>query len=110
MWDKDYDKKWYKQPGVGTLIRGKLPEDYAAAMTLRFWFNGKTEPPVDAWLLVQVSYVHIEGHGKVYARPEEVPLVSVGELILFPAHQESQGGVLGDNYPAQVRKSRSRNQ
>jgi hypothetical protein len=95
-------KATINQPGLGFLVRGLLPKDYLGQLTLKFWGNGRGDIPIDAWALVQVAYVKPEGFGKVFA-PGETPVVPVGELVLYPAHQDSMGGVIGDNYPRQVR-------
>jgi hypothetical protein len=87
------------QPAFGVLMRGDLPGDYMAQMTVSFWQNDLADPPIDSWLALETAYVDVAARGKKAARPEDIPMVPVGRTTLFPAHQGSKGKVLGDNYP-----------
>ena len=93
------------QPAFGALVHHTLPADYRAQMTLSYWANGQLEPPLDAWVMIEIGYIPDDARGK---KQTPIPMVPLGTAVLFPAHQESKGGVLGNNYPRQVRAATQR--
>lgn len=97
-----------QQEGFNVLTKGVLPADYRAQLTLRYWDNGKTNLPIDAWLAVQVGYVQVSKSQHRTTDLIGVPLVTTGEVLFFPTPGSGDNPVLRDNYPKADRYSKPR--
>lgn len=97
-----------QQKGFNVLTKGILPADYRAQLTLRYWDNGKTNLPIDAWLAVQVGYIKAPKSQHKTIDIVGVPLVTTGEVLFFPTPGSGDNPVLRDNYPKADRYSKPR--
>ncbi|MGH8051653.1 MAG: hypothetical protein ACREPB_13425 [Arenimonas sp.] len=97
------------QAGFGALTKGTLPADYWAQLTLRYWNNGKTDLPLDAWVTVQVAYVKApKSQHNAIDSLVGIPLVTTGEVLFFPTPGSGDSPVLGNNYPDKERYKKPR--
>jgi|GEM_PF-3452625 len=97
------------QAGFNALTKGTLPADYRAQLTLRYWNNGKTDLPIDAWVSVQVAYVKApKSEHNTITSLVGIPLVTTGEVLFFPTPGSGDNPVLGENYPSNDRYKKPR--
>jgi hypothetical protein len=98
------------QPSFGVLVYQPLPRDYRAQMTVRFWQRDRTEPPVDAWMMLEIGYVpDAPGRTAVkFPKGKPIPMVPLGQVLLYPAHKDSTAVPIGNNYPRQIAAARAR--
>jgi hypothetical protein len=92
------------QAGFGLLMQNALPADYAADLTVRFWDANNKNMALDGWIMLEVAYIPNEARGKKFSAHDFIGMKPIGRAVLYPAHQQQNARVIGDNYPRQVRR------